>query len=78
MSTKYNVREMRLVVIDTDEYIDADEAARILGIKRSGMSQLCREGRFSRMVRIRFWGSSESVSLELYYNDAGKKEDRCF
>ena len=55
MSTKYNVREMRLVVIDTDEYIDADEAARILGIKHSGMSQLCREGRFSRMVRLGFW-----------------------
>lgn len=44
------------MLIETDDYIDAAEAARILGIKRARMSQLCTENRFSGMVRIgHFW-----------------------
>lgn len=44
------------MIIDTDKYIDAGEAARILGIKRARMSQLCTAGRFPGQVRIgHFW-----------------------
>lgn len=44
------------MLIETDNYIDAAEAARILGIKRARMSQLCNDGRFSGQVRVgHFW-----------------------
>ncbi len=42
--------------IDTDKYIDAGEAARIIGIKRSRMSQLCSSNRFPGQVKLgHFW-----------------------
>ncbi len=44
------------MLIETNEYIDAAEAARILGIQRARMSQLCREGRFPGQIQIgHFW-----------------------
>ena len=44
------------MIIDTDNYIDAGEAARILGIKRARMSQLCNANRFPGQVKIgHFW-----------------------
>ena len=44
------------MLIETDNYIDAAEAAKILGIKRARMSQLCNNNRFANMIRIgHFW-----------------------
>lgn len=42
--------------INTDDYIDASDAADILGIKRARISQLCNEGRFPGQVKVgHFW-----------------------
>ena len=54
------------MVIETDEYIDASEAAHMLGIKRARMSQLCKEGRFSGLVRIGHFWAIPRVSVENY------------
>ncbi|MBQ3448257.1 MAG: helix-turn-helix domain-containing protein [Synergistaceae bacterium] len=44
------------MLIETDNYIDAVTASRILGITRARISTLCKEGRFAGMVKIgHFW-----------------------
>ena len=44
------------MLIETDEYVDAVTAAKILGVTRARVSTLCNEGRFSGQVRVgHFW-----------------------
>ena len=44
------------MLIETDNYIDAVTASKILGITRARVSTLCKEGRFAGMVRVgHFW-----------------------
>ena len=44
------------MLIETDNYIDAVTASKMLGITRARVSTLCKEGRFAGMVRIgHFW-----------------------
>ena len=43
------------MIIDTDDYIDAREAAKILGIKRNWMSHLCRCGKIRSIKIGQYW-----------------------
>ena len=62
------------MIIDTDKYIDAGEAARILGIKRARMSQLCTANRFPGQVRIgHFWIMPLESVIEFERNTPGVK-----
>ena len=43
------------MIIDTDDYIDAREAAKILGIKRNWMSHLCRSRKIRSIKIGQYW-----------------------
>ena len=61
--------------INTDEYMDASEAAKILGINRARMSQLCSDGRFSGQVKIgHFWLIPRAAVAGYTRGKPGKKK----
>ncbi len=44
------------MLIETDDYVDAPTAARILGVTRANISLLCKTNRFIGAVRVgHFW-----------------------
>ena len=44
------------MLIETEDYITAAEAAKILRLSRSAISQLCKKRTFTRQIRFgRFW-----------------------
>ena len=61
--------------IDTNDYVDASEAAKILGIKRARISQLCNDGRFPGQVKIgHFWLIPRAEVEEFQRLKPGKKK----
>ena len=61
--------------INTDEYMDASDAADILGIKRARISQLCNEGRFPGQVKIgHFWLIPRAAVAGYTRGKPGKKK----
>lgn len=44
------------MLIETDDYVDASEAGRLMNVGRSTISVYCRQGRFPGQVKIgHFW-----------------------
>ena len=64
-----------MLLIETDEYVDAAEAAEMLQIKRARMSQLCSDRRFPGQVRIGHFWAIPRESVEKYTRlKPGKKK----
>ena len=64
-----------MLLIETDEYVDAAKAAEMLQIKRARMSQLCSDGRFPGMVRVgHFWLIPRKSVEEYERGTPGKKK----
>ena len=63
------------MIIETDEYIDAVTAAKMLGVTRARVSTLCINGRFPNMVRVgHFWLIPRKSVEEYERGKPGKKK----
>ena len=65
------------MLIETDEYVDAVTASRILEVTRARVSTLCSENRFPGQVRVgHFWLIPRKSVEEYERKNPGRKKKR--
>ena len=63
------------MMIETDEYVDATTAAKMLGLTRATISYQCKVGRFPGQVRIgHFWAIPREIVEKYTRLKPGKKK----